>query len=60
MGKNFDYYDFFITDNKSGHKTKKKWLEKNHPKLYSTIKSHNNNEPFKVKVWHFIHNEKNI
>lgn len=32
-----DLKKYFIDDNKSGHKTKDKWLSKNNPRLYYNI-----------------------
>lgn len=59
------FYNFFITDNKSGHKTKETHLLNKYPDIHKKIIDFCDNDflqnlPFKQKVWHFIHNEKNI
>ena len=51
--KIIDLKKFFIEDNKSGHKTKEKWLIKNHIDLYNEIISfskHIEYIPFKQRV----------
>jgi len=51
-------FSFFITDNKSGYKTKESWVKKNHPGLYDEIISYGNNfnfqMSFKEKIWFFF------
>ena len=58
MRKNNDIINFFITDNKSGWKTKPNTLKKREPELYSEIikygDKNNLDVPFKVLVWHYI------
>ena len=33
-------FSFFLTDNKSGYKTKESWFKTNHPKTYDDIISY--------------------
>lgn len=52
-------FSFFITDNKSGHKTKESWFSKNHPKVYNDIilyctKFLPINSSFKEKIWFYF------
>lgn len=35
-------FSFFMTDKKSGYKTKESWLKKNKPNLYNEIVNSNN------------------
>ena len=50
------YGDFFLNNNKSGHKTKEIWLRKNNPDLYNIIISNTNQDiPFIEKIYLFIH-----
>ena len=57
-----DYKDFFLTDNKSGWKTREDRLKKNFPDIhekvikYSNSNGELNNISFKEKIWHFINN----
>jgi hypothetical protein len=49
-------FSFFITDNKSGHKTKESWFSKNHPKEYQSVIDYCGSKlptdsSFKEKVW---------
>ena len=48
---------FFLTDNKSGYKTREKWLAKNHPDLYKEIIDYSSQFDFtlsfKEKIWFF-------
>jgi len=60
-----DYKEFFLTDNKSGWKTRENLLLKNEPKIYEELKKFINlnslNElAFKQQVWHFINNDSEI
>jgi hypothetical protein len=52
-------FNFFITENKSGYKTREKWLSKNHPDLYNNIIQYCDdlklNLSFKEKIWFFYH-----
>jgi very-short-patch-repair endonuclease len=59
------FYNFFITDNKSGYKTKEIHLLNKYPDIHKKIYDFCDNEflinlPFNQKVWHFIYQEKNI
>lgn len=52
-------FSFFITDNKSGHKTKEKWFSKNYPEEYQKISSYTSKfdlKSFKEKIWFYYHN----
>jgi hypothetical protein len=51
-------FSFFTTDNKSGYKTTEKWLSKNYPELYSSIKEYKPDieMSFKERVWFFYNN----
>ena len=59
-----DFIKYFITDNKSGHKTREKWLMSNNKEVYDEIINFSIDElsdiPFKHKVWHFINKVDNI
>lgn len=50
-------FSFFTTDNKSGHKTREKWLNQNHEGLYNKIINHCSNInldlSFKEKIWFY-------
>jgi len=52
-------FSFFTTDNKSGHKTREKWLNQNHEGLYNKIINHCSNInfdlSFKEKIWFYYH-----
>ena len=55
------YMDFlyFITNNKSGHKTKESWFSKNHSDEYEKIISYCSKfeiPTFKEKIWFYYHN----
>lgn len=57
------FYNFFVTDNKSGYKTKEAHLLNKYPEIHKKIIDFCDNEflknlPFKQKIWHFINNEK--
>ena len=58
MRKNNDIINFFITDNKSGWKTKSNVLKKREPKLYEEVVGYGDKNnldlPFKVLVWHYM------
>ena len=49
---------YFIDDNKSGHRTREKWLINNNINLYNNIINYCNGElstiQFKLKIWHYI------
>ena len=51
---------FFITDNKSGYKTKESWLSKNHPELYEKILNYSSKFTlqlsFKERIWFYYNN----
>jgi hypothetical protein len=51
-------FSFFLIDNKSGYKTREKWLSKNHPDLYKQIIDYSSsfdlNLSFKEKIWFFF------
>jgi hypothetical protein len=52
-------FSFFITDNKSGYKTKEKWFKENHPTIYNDIISYVSNldisiSSFKEKIWFYF------
>jgi hypothetical protein len=55
-------FQFFITNNSSGHKTKEKWLSKNHPELYQKILDYTFGVSlelsFKEKIWFYYNNLK--
>jgi hypothetical protein len=51
-------FSFFLTNNKSGYKTREEWLSKNHPELYNNIIGFTSNSKieisFKEKIlWYF-------
>lgn len=52
-------FSFFIENNKSGYKTREKWLEKNHPQDYTNIIDYcsniNLNLSFKEKIYFYFH-----
>lgn len=57
------FYDFFVTDNKSGHKTKETYLLNKYPDIHKKVVDFCDNDflkskPFKEKVWHFIYEKK--
>jgi hypothetical protein len=59
------FYNFFIDDNRSGHKTRESYLLNKYPDIHKKIIEFCNNKflddlPFKVKVWHFINNQQQI
>ena len=66
FGKMMNYRDFFIENNKAGHKTREKWLKTHFNDLYEQIIqfSHQNLSlaqlPFKQKIWYFINDVMNI
>lgn len=51
-------FSFFITDNKSGHKTRESWVKTNFPELYNMIISYCNDLNldlcFKEKIWFYF------
>lgn len=52
-------FSFFITDNKSGHKTKESWFSKNHPKEYKLLIDYCGDKlpkdsSFKEKIWFYF------
>lgn len=51
-------FSFFITDNKSGYKTKEVWFSKNHPEVYDEIINYSSkidlNLSFKEKIWFYF------
>ena len=52
-------FSFFITDNKSGHKTRETWFSKNYPEEYQKISTHTSKfdlKSFKEKIWFYHHN----
>jgi hypothetical protein len=53
-------FSFFITDNKSGYKTKESWLSKNHPELYEKILNYSSKFTlqlsFKERIWFYYNN----
>ena len=52
-------FSFFITYNKSGHKTRETWFKKNHPEEYQKILTHTTKldlKSFKEKIWFYYHN----
>jgi hypothetical protein len=52
-------FQFFLTDNKSGYKTKEVWFSKNHPEEYKKLIEYCepfNLDNFKEKVWFYYHN----
>jgi hypothetical protein len=55
-------FEFFITNNNSGYKTKEKWLSQNQPELYQKIIEYslgiNLELSFKEKIWFFYNNLK--
>jgi hypothetical protein len=59
-----DLKEFFIKKNKSGYKTKEKWLLKHEPEIYKKIIDHtssfNENLTFKEKIWLYINDKKEI
>lgn len=57
------FYNFFITNNKSGHKTREIHLLNKYPDIHKKIINFCDNDflsqlPFIEKVWCFIHNQK--
>lgn len=52
-------FSFFTTNNKSGYKTREKWIMKNYPELYNDIEEYCKNLDialdFKEKIWFFFH-----
>jgi hypothetical protein len=54
-------FSFFLTNNKSGYKTKEEWLSKNHPELYQNIINFTINSKvnltFKEKILWFYTNK---
>ena len=62
MINNSNYYDFFLTDNKSGWKTCENKLKNKFSVLYDMINDYSNKHnfntyTFKEKIWYFINNE---
>jgi hypothetical protein len=59
-----NYKNFFLTENKSGYKSKEIFLKNNHPDLYLKIikfcEKELNHIPFTQKIWHFINNVNTI
>lgn len=57
-----DYLKIFTTDNKSGYKTKEKWVKENLPEVYNIIKDEYSSLDitYKEKIYLFIHGLKNI
>lgn len=61
-----DYKAFFLTDNKSGWKTKEDKLLKNYPEIhkkiinFSIVNKELNDISFKEKIWHFINEVNSI
>jgi len=56
-------FSFFITNNKSGHKTREKWFSKNHKSEYDKIISYCekfNLQTFKEKIWFYYHKLTNV
>jgi hypothetical protein len=52
-------FSFFLTDNKSGYKTKESWFKTNHPKTYDDIISYTSKlnitiPTFKEKIWFYF------
>jgi len=63
--KQNEYYDFFMTNNKSGWKCLEQKLNNNHPDIYKlindfTLLNNLTNLKFKEKIWCFINNVKEI
>jgi hypothetical protein len=59
------FYNFFITENKSGHKTKEPHLLNKYADIHKKIIDFCDNDflknlPFNQKIWHFIHQKKEI
>ena len=59
------FYNFFIKENRSGHKTKETYLLNKYPDIHKKILNFCDNDflkglPFNRKIWHFIHEEKNV
>ena len=56
-------FSFFITNNKSGYKTKENWFKTNYPIEYDEIVSYSSkidlNLSFKEKIWFFFNKLKN-
>lgn len=57
------FYIFFISENKSGNKTKEPFLLNKYPDTHKKIYDFCDNKflinlPFNQKIWHFIHEEK--
>lgn len=60
-----NYFDFFIKKNKSGYKTREKYLKLNYPEIYNSIINYCSDDnlnklSFKQKIWHFINETKTI
>lgn len=51
-------FNYFLIDNKSGHKTKEQWFSKNHPEEYKKIIDYSLNISlelnFKEKIWFYF------
>ena len=59
-----NYKEFFLTNNRSGWKTREHLLKLKQPEIYSNLKEFINinllnDLPFKQQVWHFVNNEPN-
>lgn len=57
------FYNFFINENKSGHKSKEAHLINKYPEIHKKIIDFCDNDflkklPFNQKIWHFIYQEK--
>jgi len=59
-----DYYKFFTEDNRTGQKSREKYLKKNYSNLYNIIMEYSMNNslniPFKEKIYHFLNKTKSI
>ena len=57
-----EYKNFFLTDNKSGNKTREDFIKKNYKDIFDNINLFvkknklNNDLPFKEKIYLFINN----
>ena len=63
MEKNIKIINFFLKDNKSGFKSKEKWLKKNELILWEDIIKFNkldNDLTFKEKIWLYINSKKEV
>ena len=54
-------FSFFLTDNKSGYKTRESWFIKNHSDVYDLIQDHAKKygfleKSFKERIWVYFHN----